>query len=292
MPELAQLRHDHALVHGVVLGDQHAAARVDRGRSTTRGVDDAAATSHGRVVAERRPPGRRAARRGARASQARAAVTPSASRSRACRCSPTVVSSTMGSRARDGLGADQPDEVEPAQTPASPGRRSPRRTALPFRAASRSASNARDRVRRGASPPARTTRAARRATPAAARGRRRTARASPTGSRHRRRDVTPRPGRRRRAAITVNVLPSPTWLRTVISPPMRRTSRRQIARPSPVPPKRRVVDVSAWREGLEQPRQASSGDADPRVASRRTARGSCRRDCRRRRPSAPPRPAR
>ena len=38
-------------------------------------------------------------------------------------------------------------------------------------------------------------------------------------------------------------------LSTMTVPPMRSASSRQIARPSPLPPKRRVVDSSAWVKG-------------------------------------------
>jgi hypothetical protein len=42
-----------------------------------------------------------------------------------------------------------------------------------------------------------------------------------------------------------NVEPTPTSLRTVMSPPMRRARRRLMARPSPAPPCARVSDMSA-----------------------------------------------
>ena len=42
-----------------------------------------------------------------------------------------------------------------------------------------------------------------------------------------------------------NVEPTPGWLTTVMSPPMSVASWRLIARPSPVPPKRRVVEPSS-----------------------------------------------
>ena len=44
----------------------------------------------------------------------------------------------------------------------------------------------------------------------------------------------------------MNRLPTPGAPSAVIWPPMATTSSRQIARPSPVPPNRRVVDESAW----------------------------------------------
>ena len=43
-----------------------------------------------------------------------------------------------------------------------------------------------------------------------------------------------------------NVLPTPGWLSTAIAPPISSTSRRQIARPSPLPPKRREIEPSIW----------------------------------------------
>ena len=42
------------------------------------------------------------------------------------------------------------------------------------------------------------------------------------------------------------VLPMPGTLRSVIPPPMRSASWRQIASPRPVPPARRASEVSAW----------------------------------------------
>ena len=48
-----------------------------------------------------------------------------------------------------------------------------------------------------------------------------------------------------------NVLPRPTSLSSQISPPIIWTSRAEIARPSPVPPYLRVVDVSAWEKALK-----------------------------------------
>ena len=45
------------------------------------------------------------------------------------------------------------------------------------------------------------------------------------------------------------MLPSPGRLSTDTPPPISSTSCRQIASPSPVPPKRRVVELSAWVKG-------------------------------------------
>lgn len=47
----------------------------------------------------------------------------------------------------------------------------------------------------------------------------------------------------------MNVEPFPASLSTVMSPRMSSLSRRVIARPRPVPPKRRVVDASAYVKG-------------------------------------------
>src|SRR5260370_39113196 len=53
--------------------------------------------------------------------------------------------------------------------------------------------------------------------------------------------VTPLLGKR-----TVNIDPLPGSLVTVTSPPIMRASLREMARPRPVPPKRRAVAASAW----------------------------------------------
>ena len=50
---------------------------------------------------------------------------------------------------------------------------------------------------------------------------------------------------------SVKRLPRPGALCTSISPPSSRASRRQIVSPSPVPPNWRVVEVSAWENGLK-----------------------------------------
>ena len=47
---------------------------------------------------------------------------------------------------------------------------------------------------------------------------------------------------------TAKVEPEPISLVTVISPPIKSDRFLQIARPSPVPPKRRVVELSAWEK--------------------------------------------
>ena len=64
-------------------------------------------------------------------------------------------------------------------------------------------------------------------------------------------------------------------------PPISSARRRLIASPSPVPPYRRLVEASTWRERLEQLVQAVGRDADAGVADGRggrpTASGSRRR---------------
>ena len=52
-----------------------------------------------------------------------------------------------------------------------------------------------------------------------------------------------------RGSSTTKVLPTPAALDTEIVPPICWVSPRAMARPSPVPPKRRVVDASAWVNG-------------------------------------------
>ena len=58
-----------------------------------------------------------------------------------------------------------------------------------------------------------------------------------------------RPDARCSLALKRKVLPSPGTDEAVSSPPMRSTSWREIVSPSPVPPNRRVVDVSSWENG-------------------------------------------
>ena len=76
----------------------------------------------------------------------------------------------------------------------------------------------------------------------------------------------------------------PRALSTAMLPPMLSSSRRQIARPSPSPPKRRAVELSAWAKGsnsracgLRRDADAGIGDGDaasrqPPAASRRAPR--------------------
>jgi hypothetical protein len=58
--------------------------------------------------------------------------------------------------------------------------------------------------------------------------------------------------------LNQNVLPRPASLTRPISPPSTLTSSRLMARPSPVPPKRRVVLASAWVNGSNRPACCSS----------------------------------
>src|SRR6185369_859109 len=60
------------------------------------------------------------------------------------------------------------------------------------------------------------------------------------------RAVSP-PARTRIGRVKWNVLPRPTSLSTQMRPPCKVTSRFEIARPRPVPPYRRVVELSACR---------------------------------------------
>ena len=47
------------------------------------------------------------------------------------------------------------------------------------------------------------------------------------------------------------MLPSPGWLSTRMCPPIKLTSRCEMAKPRPVPPNRRVVEESAWVNGAK-----------------------------------------
>ena len=98
--------------------------------------------------------------------------------------------------------------------------------------------------------------------------------------RRRRRGATPAPSSAgsavtssSRGRISVNMLPRPGSLSTVMSPPSRRASSREIDSPRPVPPKRRLVLPSAWRNASKITSCCAAG---------------CRCRCRARR-SAPPR---
>ena len=78
-----------------------------------------------------------------------------------------------------------------------------------------------------------------------------------------------------------NVLPLPGSLSTPISPPISSTSRLQIASPRPVPPKRRLVEASAWENASN--RRPSCSSVIPMPVSRtskRTTRGEGWREAR------------
>jgi hypothetical protein len=48
------------------------------------------------------------------------------------------------------------------------------------------------------------------------------------------------------SSVSSKQLPTPKWLVAVRSPPSMRARRRETLSPRPVPPKRRVIVVSAW----------------------------------------------
>ena len=77
------------------------------------------------------------------------------------------------------------------------------------------------------------------------------------------------------ATRTVNqkVLPRAGSLSTSISPPISSMSRRQMTSPRPVPPKRRVVEPSAWLKGWKRRVHASGEIPIPvsRTSTRRTS---------------------
>ena len=72
------------------------------------------------------------------------------------------------------------------------------------------------------------------------------------------------------------VLPPPSSLSTHTRPPINSTSADEMASPSPVPPKRRVVDVSACSKALKMSSCLSLRDADARVAHRKVQRHAAR----------------
>src|SRR5712691_5013647 len=65
---------------------------------------------------------------------------------------------------------------------------------------------------------------------------------------------------------SVNVLPRPGVLTSVISPPRSVASSRLMARPSPVPPYLRLVPASACWKGFEDQPLLLRGDPDARIA--------------------------
>ena len=73
------------------------------------------------------------------------------------------------------------------------------------------------------------------------------------------RRVTNSPVGRPNRAVKWKELPRPSRLSTPISPPIIPTSRAEMLRPSPVPPKRRVVELSAWEKGWKMTASFSSG---------------------------------
>src|SRR5881392_1463680 len=62
---------------------------------------------------------------------------------------------------------------------------------------------------------------------------------------------------------TVNVLPAPTALSTVMWPSCSSAKSRAIARPRPVPPRSRLIHAE---EAVEDPLHMLGGDAGPRVS--------------------------
>jgi hypothetical protein len=69
---------------------------------------------------------------------------------------------------------------------------------------------------------------------------------------------------------TVKVEPTPCVLSTVMSPFISCARRRTIERPSPVPPKRRVVDESACAKGWNRRARCSSESPMPVSATEMT----------------------
>ena len=69
-------------------------------------------------------------------------------------------------------------------------------------------------------------------------------------------------------AVKWNVVPLPGSLSSQIFPPIRWTSVAEIVKPSPVPPKRRVVEPSAWLNASKIVCVLVGRDADAGVAHR------------------------
>ena len=67
-------------------------------------------------------------------------------------------------------------------------------------------------------------------------------------------------------SVTMNSLPTPGSLSTAMRPPINSTRCLTIESPRPVPPKRRVMESSAWTKGLNRP--ACSSGAMPMPVSR------------------------
>ncbi|MCO5612280.1 hypothetical protein L7F22_066545 [Adiantum nelumboides] len=73
------------------------------------------------------------------------------------------------------------------------------------------------------------------------------------------------PVSKRTGRVSVKVVPSPCRLSTAIAPPSISAKARVIARPSPVPPKRRVVEASAWVKRSKQPPHLLRCHPDPGI---------------------------
>ena len=67
-------------------------------------------------------------------------------------------------------------------------------------------------------------------------------------------------------AVNQNVLPRPGSLSTPISPLIISINCFEMARPSPVPPYRRVVLASAWENGTKSRARTSGDNSDPGIA--------------------------
>ena len=74
-----------------------------------------------------------------------------------------------------------------------------------------------------------------------------------------------------------NVLPIPGSLSTHTRPPINSTSVDEIVSPRPVPPKRRVVEPSAWRNASKMAWCCSGGNADAGVGDADVQRRRCSR---------------
>ncbi len=74
-------------------------------------------------------------------------------------------------------------------------------------------------------------------------------------------------------SVSVKVEPTPGSLSTSTSPPMSVASRREMARPSPVPPKRRVVELSAWLNSVNSRAMPAASMPMPESRTARRSRG-------------------
>ena len=74
-----------------------------------------------------------------------------------------------------------------------------------------------------------------------------------------------------------NTLPRPGSLSTSMVPPRSSTRRLQIASPSPVPPKRRVVEASTWEKGWNRRMRLSAGMPIPLSWTEKCSMSACRR---------------